>query len=306
MKNLLVIGSINMDLVVKSDQLPKPGETLMGTSMETIPGGKGANQAVAAARLGAGVTMIGAVGNDGYGPLLLEGLKKESINVDYVAVEDNISSGIAIIHVDKAGENSISVVPGSNACLSRDTVKARSEQVGGADVMLVQLEVPLETIEEAISVAKSSNTPVVLDPAPVPTGLFPEFLYNVDVFTPNQSETLALTGIRVVDKASATLAGLVLLDRGAKYVVIKAGDLGAFIVTSGSDAFHIPVFPSSVVDTTAAGDAFSAALALGLAEGKPLVEATRWACAAGSIAVSRAGAQPAMPRREEVDAIVDL
>ena len=306
MKNLLVIGSINMDLVVKSDQLPRPGETLMGTSMETIPGGKGANQAVAAARLGAGVTMIGAVGNDGYGPALLDGLRKESINVDHVAVEDGVSSGVAIIHVDKSGENTISVVPGSNASLTRDTVQSRKEQIAGSDMVLLQLEVPMDTIEEAITVAKAEDTPVILDPAPAPAGVFPDLLYNVDVLTPNQSETLALTGIRVVDRASATLAGLVLIDRGARYVVIKAGELGAYIITSGSEAFHIPVYPSSVVDTTAAGDAFSAALALALAEGKPLVEATRWACAAGSIAVSRAGAQPAMPRREEVDAMVDL
>ena len=306
MKNVLVIGSINMDLVVKSEQLPKPGETLMGSSMETIPGGKGANQAVAAARLGAGVTMVGAVGNDGYGPALLDGLRKESINVEHVAIEDGVPSGIAIIHVDKAGENTISVVPGSNACLSRETVQSRKDQIANSDMVLLQLEVPMDTIEEAISVAKSADTPVVLDPAPVPTGIFSEALYHVDVLTPNQSETLALTGIRVVDRPSATLAGMVLIDRGAKYVVIKAGELGAYIITSGSDAFHIPVYPSSVVDTTAAGDAFSAALALGLAEGKPLVEATRWACAAGSIAVSRPGAQPAMPRRDEVDAMVDL
>ena len=294
-----------MDLVVKSEHLPRPGETLLSSSMETIAGGKGANQAVAASRLGAAVTMIGAVGNDGYGPVLLDGLRKESINVDYIAIEEGISSGVAIIHVDKAGENTISVVPGANALVSKEMATSHTKQVEEADIMVLQLEIPLDTIEKAISVAKSTSTPVVLDPAPVPSGLFPDLLYQVDVFTPNQSETLALTGIRVTNKTTATLAGLVLLDRGARNVVIKAGSLGAYIITSGSDAFHIPVYPSTVVDTTAAGDAFSAALALALAEGKPLVEATRWACAAGSIAVSRPGAQPAMPSREDVEGLVD-
>ena len=301
MPNVVVVGSINMDLTVLCDRLPEPGETLIGYSLSTVPGGKGGNQAVAASRLGGNVKILGCLGKDTFGKTLYESLAQEGVGVEQVLFSDSHSSGIAIIHVDKTGQNSITVIPGANETLEIKGSPSAPSSIETSDVLITQLEVPLEAVGEAVLIARYMDVPCVLDPAPVPEGGIPEDLFLVDVFTPNQSETEAITGIRVTDLRSAEIAGERLLDKGAKAVVIKAGKLGAFVVEVGEKVQHIKAFPVKVKDTVAAGDAFTAALALGVAEGVPLKEAVRTACAAGAIAVTRTGAQSSMPFKEDVE-----
>ena len=301
--HIVVIGSINMDLVVQCERLPTPGETLLGFSMEHLHGGKGANQAVAAARLGGQVSMIGCMGSDAFGIQLREGLIKEGVDTKGVVQHAGETSGVAIIHVDNTGENSITVIPGANALVDAPMVRTYRSIIEHADVVLMQLEIPLTTVQAVLAIAHETGVPVILDPAPIPAEPFPGPLYNVSVFTPNQSETHHLTDIWVDDAASAKDAGMILIERGAQEVLFKAGEHGAFGVSTDGQVIHVPAFKVEVKDTTAAGDAFTAGFAIGTAEGQPRPQAIRLACAAGAIAVSRPGAQPAMPHRQEAEAL---
>jgi ribokinase len=303
---VVVVGSINMDLVARVARLPRAGETVAGTDLLHIPGGKGANQAVAVARLGGRSSLLGRVGDDGFGAALVEALAGAGVDIGAVTVTPRTSSGVALIGVDDAGQNAITIIAGANGRLTAADVAARSDLIEGADALLVQLEVPLETIAAALGVARRAGVLTVLDPAPAPAGALPsELLALVDVISPNQTEAEALTGLPVETIDAARAAAARLRGAGVARVVLKLGAAGAFLSESGGLEQHVPAAAVPVVDTTAAGDAFTGALTLALAEGRDPVQAVRRGCAAGTLAAMRLGAQQSMPAREELEAFLE-
>lgn len=297
---IVVVGSINMDLVARMRRLPRPGETVSGSDFQTIPGGKGANQAVAAARLGARVAMIGRVGQDVFGQSLVQSLQSYGVDTEHVLRTEG-SSGVALIGVEESGANSIVVVPGANGRLSVDDVRARADIIASADALVVQLETPLETIAAAIEVATRSGVRTILDPAPASAPQLPKSVVSVDVISPNQTEAEMLTGVVVNDLASAERAARNLQQIGARAVVLKLGEMGSLVLTADGRVHRVPATSVTVVDTTAAGDAFTAGLAVSQSEGRSLVEAARFGGAAGTLACTVFGAQPAMPSRDSVE-----
>ncbi|MBD0335944.1 MAG: ribokinase [Cyanobacteria bacterium Co-bin13] len=298
-----VFGSLNMDLVCQVPRLPVPGETLTGTQFLTVPGGKGANQAVAAARLGSSVRMVGRVGEDAFGEALVQGLQAEGIETGDVQVEAGVSSGVAAIAVETSGRNHIIVIPGANGRVDRTDVERLAARLAPGDSLLLQFEVPLPEVMAAAAVAQQQSVTVIVDPAPARSDL-PETFYGlVDWLTPNQVEAEQLVGFPVTDAKSAAAAAQVLRQRGAKAVAIKLGSEGVWVDTAAA-AFPMPAFEVSVVDTVAAGDAFNGGLAVALSEGLPLSEAVRFAIATAALSVSQAGAQPSLPRRQAVEAFL--
>ena len=312
-RKIVVIGSINMDLVSRCARMPALGETVAGSDLLTIPGGKGANQAVTAARLagpGDEVHMIGRVGDDDFGQRLLIALREHGVRTDHVTVTEAVSTGCAVILVNKAGENSIVVSPGANARLSPADVDAAAELIAAASVVLLQLEVPSDTVAHAIAVARRSSAKLILDPAPVPPKSLPRALYGVDVLTPNQNEADLLLArrstmgrMRRSKPVDIRQLGEELRGRGPAAVVLKLGRKGALIVDGEFE--HVKGRKVTVVDTTAAGDAFNGALGVALAEGMELGRAVRFANAAGAKACEKFGAQPSLPTRMEVEALME-
>ena len=301
---IVVLGGINMDLVATVERFPVPGETVVGRAFTTYPGGKGANQAVAAARLGAQVNMVGRVGDDAFGHQLRHGLSVEGIDVAGVGIEAGSPSGIAVIQIDASAQNQIVQVWGANQRCGADEMGAVEAVVANASVLMLQLEAPLDVSLAAARAARAHSCRVVLDPAPAPTAGLPPDLYALcDCITPNETEAEALVGFPVPDMASAHRAAEELVQRGAKAAVIKMGERGAYCLAAGESG-HVPAISVNAVDTVAAGDAFNAGLAVALAEGHTLSEAVRWGTAAGAIAVTRIGAQDAMPRRDEVEGLL--
>jgi ribokinase len=301
---IVVVGSLNMDLVVHVARLPRPGETVLGRDFVQAPGGKGANQAVAAALLGAEVTMIGRVGDDAFGRQLLESLGRHGVETSCVETTRGISSGLALIGVEESGQNAIAIVGGANALITPDDVQRREAIIAMAHALLVQLEVPLATVIAAVEIARRNGVLTILDPAPAPRQPLPSELLAVDLISPNQSEAEALTGMAVANPADARRAAAALHERGASRIVIKLGEQGALAAEFPGVAIHVPAPRVSPIDTTAAGDAFTAALAFALVAGDSLADATRFACAAGSLATTRPGAQETMPRRAEVEQLL--
>jgi ribokinase len=305
---IAVVGSINADLVVRCARLPRPGETISARDVSEVSGGKGANQAVAAARLGADVTMIGRVGDDVFGQRLRSGLQENGVGVDCVSTTPDCASGLAIVAVEDSGENAILIVPGANGRLTPADVLAVGEIIQQADMVLLQLEVPPETTIAAIKLAREFGTPVILDPAPAPelgdkrSAMLSDLL-QVEVACPNEAEALALTNVRIETVADAERAACCLRSLGPKYGIVTLGARGAVLCEPDSPPSLIPAFNIHAVDTTAAGDAFAAALAIRLAQRSPISEAVRFACAAGALAASRPGAQPAMPTLGDVDSL---
>ena len=298
---VVVLGSINMDLIGAAPRLPSPGETILGGDFYTAPGGKGANQAVAAARMGASVKMIGRVGADLFAPQLLDNLCANGVDVSGVMQDPDAASGVAMILLDASRENRILVASGANMHCD-DAQVALKSSLEGADALMLQCEIPAAVSLKAARIARGMGVRVVWDPAPADA--FPPEAYGlVDVLTPNQSEAAALTGIDVTDVASAESAARALVQRGVRAVVVKMGEHGAFYLSDG-DSGYVPPFEVDAVDTVAAGDAFGAAMTCALAEGRPLNEAVRLASAAGALAVTRPGAQNAMPTRAEVEALL--
>ena len=296
---IVVIGSINTDFVLRTPHIPGPGETVLGSDLLTIPGGKGANQAVAAARLGGLVHMVGRVGDDPFGAGLREGLAANGVNVDHVSVTPGVASGCATILVDRRGENSIVVSPGSNARLTAEDVGRAERLIRAASVVVMQLEVPPATVRHAVALCRRLGVRTILDPAPVPPKGLPRALYAVGVLTPNEHEGAQLTGQRDAAKMAAAL-----LSRGASTVVLKLGAKGALIAEGARPPQVVRPFRVRAVDTTAAGDAFTAALAVGLSEGMALDRAVRFANAAGALCCTRVGAQPALPGRRDVEQLL--
>ena len=303
---VVVVGSINMDLVARMPNLPRPGETVSGDSFQTIPGGKGANQAVAAARLGARVTLIARLGDDSFGRVLRQNLTAEGIDTKFIFDTPGCSSGVALIGVESAGANSIVVVPGANGQLTAQDIESCRVTIEAADVLIVQLETPLETVIAALEIAKQHEVLTVLDPAPAPRQPLPVALLSADVLSPNQTEAEAITGIAVSNWESAMCAALEMRRLGANEIVLKMGELGALVFARDGSVHRIAATPVDVIDTTAAGDAFTAALACTLCNGRTLKQAAHWGVLAGSLACTRFGAQPAMPTHAEVERFAEL
>lgn len=294
-----IVGSLNMDLVIRSPHIPQPGETIIGREFQTIPGGKGANQAVAASRLGGQVSMVGRVGNDAFADVLLENLKSSGVNTDFVKKDDSSATGVALIVVDGAGENIIVVASGANMELTESDVEAAGQLISSSDVLLLQLEVPLSVVTRAAQIAKANDVKVILNPAPA-RQLPPELLGLVDILVPNESEAELLTGVKVSNQVELEIAARKILDLGVNSVVITLGGRGAFFTRSTEEPERIDAFQIQPVDTTAAGDAFLGGLSVTIGEGGSLPEAVRWGNAAGALAATRFGAQTSLPTRSEV------
>jgi len=296
MPDILVVGSLNADLVVRAPRFPRPGETISGEDLQVIAGGKGANQAVAAARLGASVSMLGRVGKDNFGDFLLDNLKSNHVDAQLVQ-RDDASTGTATIIVDSNGQNSIVLSAGANGKVSSADVKSASFL--DCKLLLLQLEIPLETVLSAAKRAHENGLRVILNPAPaqvIPT----ELIALADFIIPNETELSLLTGISVNDLDPAEKAARKLLEQGAKNVIVTLGSNGALIVTR-TKVTKVNTYPVDVMDTTAAGDAFIGGFATGLLQDKSLEESVRYGCACGALATTKFGAQPSLPTKEDVE-----
>jgi ribokinase len=299
---VLVVGSANMDLVVSCDRFPRPGETLFANAFEMFPGGKGANQATAAARLGAHVHFVGKMGNDIFRDRLTDSLARDGVHLDRALVDLEAPTGVALITVDGSGQNQILVSSGSNMRLRPDEVDGLDEVVSQGTVVLVQLEIPLDTVVRTAEMVRSRGARIILNPAPA-RGLPEELLNLVDVLTPNESEAEVLTGIELGDVEAAKQAGRRLLEKGVGTVVITLGHQGALLVSADQTRMFAPMRVEAV-DTTAAGDAFNGALACALARGDAIDAAIETANIAGALTVTKRGAQASMPTGADVAAVL--
>lgn len=303
--SVIVIGSVNVDIVTYADRAARPGESLTAHRYQMVPGGKGANQAVAVARLGQPVRFIGRVGADSFGGFIRDRLGSIGIGLDHLAVDPDRSTGVAVINVDGRGENAITVVPGANAGLSEAQVEAAAPCFARLKVLLAQLEHPFPATLKALELARRAGAVVILDPAPVPTFPFPpETIRLFDALTPNEIETEALTGIAPVDLEAAAIAARRLADTGLPIAIIKLGARGVY-VESADFRGHVPPFRIKAVDTVAAGDCFNAGLATAFADGMPVERAIRFAAAAGALACTKAGSSEAAPTWAEVEALIN-
>lgn len=300
--SVVIFGSINMDLTTYVPRLPDVGETLFGHSFITVPGGKGCNQAVAAARLGADAHFIGRIGADAFGPEVLATVGEEGVDLGGVAIDEEHDTGLAVIAVDDDADNTIIVISGANYALDESDVDRCRKMLGGAQVLMLQLEVPLEATLSAARAAHEQGVTVVFDPAPA-TDLPDEAYTLADVMTPNEVETEMLVGIRPTNADEAAQAASILRERGVRTAIIKLGVKGVYYEGPDESGF-VPAFHVDAVDSVAAGDAFNGGLAVALAEGRPLAEAVRWGAAAGALAATRPGAMPSMPHRDELEALL--
>ena len=298
MNKIIVIGSSNTDMVVRSERLPRAGESVLGDTFMMAGGGKGANQAVAVARMGHKVLFAAAVGDDMFGDAAISGYQRFGIDTSFV-VRKSTPSGVALIMVDGAGQNSISVALGANNCLTVEDVNPALDLIESGDIVLLQLEIPMATVDACVAVAAEKGARVVLNPAPAAV-VSEQTLSKLYLITPNQTEAQTLTGVEVTDEASAELAAQVLVSWGVERVVITMGSAGAYLYQAGKGVM-IPAYKVDAVDTTAAGDVYNGALCAALAEGMSLEQALHFATKASAISVTRAGAQPSVPSREEVE-----
>ncbi len=306
MKSIVVVGSVNLDLVCTGKRIPAPGETVTGDHFRTFHGGKGANQAVAVSRLGCPVSLIGKVGDDEFGLRLRHGLEEAAVDVSHLASARGTASGVALISVDAQGQNSITVVPGANGkLLPRDLDKALPS-LSSAGMILAQLEIPMDTVEHLAEIAEQSHVPFMLDPAPARPIPAP-VMRRVTYLTPNETEASALCDVAFGKLTPHNVAQYAetLLKSGPANVIIKMGARGAFVASADGRRMQVAAFEVLVVDSTAAGDAFNGGLAVALMQGMRLEEAVRYASAVSAISVTRAGAQPAMPTTREVHRLLN-
>lgn len=299
MGKILVIGSLNIDMVMKVDHMPTVGETILCDGMKLVAGGKGANQACAAGRLGTDVTMLGAIGNDSHGEMQRDSLQRSGVDVSGLITKERVSTGTAFITVNKEGNNSIVVVQGANVQFTPEDIEAHRDLLEECEIVILQLEIPMDTVLYAVKLARTLGKTVILDPAPVPEH-FPEELYQyVDIIKPNESELSRLTGIADTQNHLEEAVQIV-KDHGVKNVLVTLGGDGVYLDTENEPPVHIPAKKVEVVDTTAAGDSFTAALAAMLLEGKTLKEAAEFANQVSAIVVTREGAQDSIPTLQEV------
>lgn len=302
---VVVIGSLSQDLVVKAPRRPGRGETIRGTNFGMFVGGKGNNQALAAARAGASVDMVGRVGDDAFGTTIIDSLKATGVNADLVLRDPEVGSGIAMIIVGDDGDNCIVIAQQANLKLSPADVDSAKTVIESARILLLQMEVPMATNIAAAKRGRKLGVPVALNPAPAPEdGKLPkELLENLDFITPNQTEASQLTGIDVSDYKNAPAAARALREMGPRVVIITLGERGAFI-SEGENEHYVSSFPVTAVDTTAAGDAFCGGFAAAYATDMPLVEAVRFGCAAGALACTKLGAEPSLPEAKEIQKLL--
>ncbi|QEZ93853.1 ribokinase [Proteus sp. CD3] len=299
-KKLVILGSVNADHILNVAHFPLPGETISGNQFQMVFGGKGANQAVAAGRCGANISFLACLGNDDIGKKAKAQLITDNIDTNSIELIDDVATGVALIFVNQQGENVIGIHAGANGRLDTSYVQRHENIIKEADALLMQLESPLDSVLKAAEIAKQENVQVILNPAPA-QALPDELLSLVDIITPNETETEYLTGIKVIDDESAQQAAGVLHHKGIKTVLITLGSRGVWVSEKNSKGCIVPAFKVKAVDTIAAGDTFNGALITALLEGQSMMPAIKFAHAAAAIAVTRAGAQPSVPWRHEVD-----
>ena len=300
---IVVIGSSNTDMVIQSGCLPAPGETILGGQFIMNPGGKGANQAVAAARLDGVVAFIAKVGNDVFGQEAVKGFQKHGIDTSFITIDNEAPSGVALIMVDDKGENCISVALGANSTMQKDEINKARKIIEQASFVLIQLEIPMEVVTYAVDLAKRLGTRVVLNPAPAQP-LSDDLLSSLYIITPNETETALLTGIKVEDESTARKAARILKDKGVDIVLITMGGRGAYVLSDDDDQI-VPCPKVIAVDTTAAGDTFNGALLVGLSDGISLTEAIEFANKAAAFSVTKMGAQTSAPNRNDLKMILN-
>ncbi|MGI8582210.1 MAG: ribokinase [Chitinophagaceae bacterium] len=302
-KKIVVIGSSNTDMVIKAERFPLPGETLLGGTFFMNPGGKGANQAVAAARLGGEVVFIARVGTDIFGSQALQQFNSEGINTQYIVEDPNNPSGVALITVDAKGENTIVVASGANNALSISDINNAEAAIHDADILLIQLEIPIEVVEQVTGIGKTKNLKVILNPAPA-MPLNEKVFRGLYLITPNETEAEILTGISITDNPGIEEAAKILKAKGVQNVIITLGKEGAYVLTDTINSY-VPAPKVVSIDSTAAGDVFNGALAVSISEGKELMDAVVFASKAAAISVTKLGAQASAPFREEVEKMVN-
>ncbi|MBE9207947.1 ribokinase [Nostoc sp. LEGE 06077] len=301
--SIIVFGSINLDLVATASHLPTSGETLLGNNFFQVPGGKGANQAVALARLGIPTQMVGRVGSKSFGAELLDNLQTAGVQTENILLDETISSGVAIIIVDDAGQNQIVVIPGANGQINQTDIERLSPLLPTAKALLLQLEIPLNAVIASAKAGRNANITVILDPAPAQSNLPAELYPLLDIITPNEVEAGQLVGFAVDSPESAAKAGAVFLQRGVKSAIVKLGAKGVVCATA-EETFFVPAFAVQAVDTVAAGDAFNGGLAAALYTGMTLHQAVIWGAAAGALAATKLGAQTSLPDKLTFDAFL--
>ena len=297
MKNICVIGSLNMDLVVNVDTMPKPGQTIIGSNFKEVPGGKGANQAVAMARLNGNVSMIGKVGEDGFGQTLINSLKNDKVDTTYIQTSKG-ATGVALITVDKNAQNSIVVSPGANFEVKEDDIDNNIEAIKNSDIVVLQLETPLNTIKYALNKAKELNKYTILNPAPA-VKLDDEIIKNVDLLTPNETELEIISGVRIETEEDIQKAAQIMIEKGVKELIVTLGSKGSLYINKEKSMFK-KAYKVEAVDTTAAGDSYTGALAVALSQDKNIEDAMDFASKVGALSVLKEGAQSSLPTLEDV------
>ena len=298
MKNICVIGSLNMDLVVNVDTMPKPGQTIIGSNFKEVPGGKRANQAVAMARLNGNVSMIGKVGEDGFGQTLINSLKNDKVDTTYIQTAKG-ATGVALITVDKNAQNSIVVSPGANFEVKEDDIDNNIEAIKNSDIVVLQLETPLDTIKYALNKAKELNKYTILNPAPA-VKLDDEIIKNVDLLTPNETELEIISGVSIESEEDIQKAAQIMIEKGVKELIVTLGSKGSLYINKEKSMFK-KAYKVEAVDTTAAGDSYTGALAVALSQDKGMEEAMDFASKVGALSVLKEGAQSSLPTLEDVE-----
>jgi len=297
MKNICVIGSLNMDLVVNVDTMPKPGQTIIGSNFKEVPGGKGANQAVAMARLNGNVSMIGKVGEDGFGQTLINSLKNDKVDTTYIQTSKG-ATGVALITVDKNAQNYIVVSPGANFEVKEDDIDNNIEAIKNSDIVVLQLETPLNTIKYALNKAKELNKYTILNPAPA-VKLDDEIIKNVDLLTPNETELEIISGVSIETEEDIQKAAQIMIEKGVKELIVTLGSKGSLYINKEKSMFK-KAYKVEAVDTTAAGDSYTGALAVALSQDKNIEDAMDFASKVGALSVLKEGAQSSLPTLEDV------
>lgn len=301
MKNICVIGSLNMDLVVNVDTMPKPGQTIIGSNFKEVPGGKGANQAVAMARLNGNVSMIGKVGEDGFGQTLINSLKNDKVDTTYIQTSKG-ATGVALITVDKNAQNSIVVSPGANFEVKEDDIDNNIEAIKNSDIVVLQLETPLNTIKYALNKAKELNKYTILNPAPA-VKLDDEIIKNVDLLTPNETELEILSEMKIENEDDISKATNKMIEKGVKELIVTLGSKGSLYINK-EKSFFKSAYKVDAIDTTAAGDSFTGALAVALSNNKSIDEAMDFASKVGALSVMKEGAQSSLPTLKDVESFI--